>query len=270
MKPSVLLLATAALVAPLAAQGEGPGTDLIDLFEKSQREGATEEELMNMLQNKALLDLQVPESRESKPDPDKKLREELLRKDAEQQRFRPLPGDAKQMKQARAKESASPRRMMEGGPALQPPRWFVGLVVKPLDPALRSHFDLPDGAGMVVESVMPGSPAAMAGIMPNDILVSANGRKISTLEELKAGVEKAGSNGKAVNFEMIHRGTRKAVKVAPRGPEVSAGPAKKAAPVPANSKRPMIEIQRKLDQQQQEIEALRREIQQLQERINRE
>ena len=83
-------------------------------------------------------------------------------------------------------------------------------------------------------------------------------------------VEKAGSDGKAVNLEVIHRGSRKIVKVAPRGPETLVGPSKKEAQVPAKPKRPMIEIQRKLDAQQQEIDMLRREIQQLQDRINRE
>ena len=262
MKPFILFLATAALVAPLAAQGEGPGTDLIDLFEKSQREGATEEELLKMLQNKALIDLQGTEFRERSPE---ELQNE---KDAAAEVLRRLKGNAQPGNAGRPEDSAMPEGPPSGTPP-QPPRWFVGLIVKPLDPALRSHFDLPDGAGMVVESVMRGSPAATAGIRPDDILVTANGRKISTLEELKAGVEKAGSDGKALNFEMIHRGTRKVVKVAPRGPEISAGPAKKGAPVPENSKRPMIEIQRRLDAQQQEIEKLRREVEWLRERISR-
>lgn len=270
MKPSILLFAATALAAPVFAQSEGPGTGLIELFEKSQRDGATEEQLLKMLENEALMELQLPESREIKPAGEKELLEELLRKDAEQERFRPLLEDGKQRKQARAKDGASPRGMMEEGPALQPSRWIVGLTVKPLDPALRLHFDLPEGNGVLVESLLQGGPAVMAGIKPNDILVTANGRKVSTLEGLKEVVEKAGNDGKAVNLEVIHRGSRKVVKVAPRGPETLVGPSKKEAQVPAKPKRPMIEIQRRLDQQQREIEAMRREVQQLQDRITRE
>ncbi len=250
MKPCIFLLATAALVAPLAAQNERPGNDLIDLFEKSQREGASDEDLMRMLEDKSLFDPQ--EVRELTPE---ELQHE---KDAMFDMLRrlnrpPVPGDA-----GHAKDNAEPRSTKDAMPP-QPPRWLVGLVVKPLDPALRAHFDLPEGAGVVVESLMRGGPAAEAGIKPNDIIVTANGRKISTLEALKAEVEKAGSEGKSLNLEVIQRGKKNVEKLTPRGPDDLTGKAERKDP----AMRPMMEIQRRLDQQQKEIEALRREVREL-------
>jgi hypothetical protein len=230
MKPSILFLAASALAAPLAAQDRGPGTDLIDLFEKSQREGMSDEDLIRMLKIESLEEaLQPRPDRQGKPaEPD------------------------------RAAPDVAP----------SPPRWLVGLVVNPLAPELRSHFDLPEGAGVIVGSVMRGSPAAEAGIKRNDIVVTANGGKIASLDDLKAAVEKAGSEGKAMNLEVIQRGKRSTVKVKPRGPEALNGNAKPAEGAPAM--RPMIEIQRRLDQQQREIGALRREIRELRARLDQE
>lgn len=259
MKPSIFLLATAAFLAPVAAQEHAPGTDLVDLFEKSQREGATDDELIQMLENKALIDPQ--EFRELTPE---ELQHEqdavfdMLRRLNRQ----PVPGD-----EGRAKDRAEPDPTKEVMPP-QPPRWLVGLVVKPLDPSLRAHFDLPEGAGVVVESVMQGGPAAETGIKRDDIIVTANGHKISTLEALKAEVEKAGSEGKALDLELIQRGKRSVVKLTPRGPDALAGKSERKGPGPAM--RPMMEIQRRLDQQQREIEALKREVRELRARLDQE
>lgn len=259
MKPFLLLIAACASVAPLSAQNEGPGNDLIELFEKSQREGASDEELMRMLEDKTLLmDLRGLESPEVSP-------EELQReKEAVFDVMRLLKGQVQAEGLDRAKDDASPRRELES-PFPRQPRWLVGIVVQPLDPALRSHFDLPEGAGVIVESVMRGGPAAEAGIKTNDLIVTANERKISSLEDLKAAVEQAGSEGKEVNLEVIQRGKRSVVKVTPRGPEPSTGKAEQEEQSPAN--RPMIEIQRRLDRQQREIEALRRELRELRDRL---
>jgi hypothetical protein len=79
-------------------------------------------------------------------------------------------------------------------------------------------------------------------------------------------VEKAGSEGKAMKLDVIQRGKRSIVEVKPRGPEAPAARAERREPGPAM--RPMIEIQRRLDQQQREIEALRREIRELQSRLD--
>jgi hypothetical protein len=165
MKTSILLLAATVLVAPLAAQNEGPGNDLIELFEKSQREGASDEELMRLLEDKALLNLTIPDFKDLDPEAKKQrdFLEEQFQKDMEQGGFRPLMENPGFMNPGREKDKGTagrnkPKPISDQPPA--PPRWLVGLVVKPLDPALRSHFDLPEGAGVVVESVMRGSPAA--------------------------------------------------------------------------------------------------------------
>ncbi len=250
MKPIFSIFFAASLAAPLSAQEPRPGNDLIDLFEKSQREGATDEELMRMLERKAMIELGLdgkpdPERKEAGPGKEARSAPEDRTRDAKPRPFLKLPSEA------------------DGRP-----RWFVGLVVAPLDPVLRSHFDLPKDAGVLVESVMPGSPAAEAGIRQNDIVVTANGRNVSSLETLKTEVAKAGGEGKAMNLDVIQRGKKTVVKVTPRGPEAPSAKSDRADQGPAM--RPMIEIQRRLDVQQKEIEALRREVRQLRARLDQE
>src|SRR5579862_4743832 len=45
--------------------------------------------------------------------------------------------------------------------------------------------DAPDGGGALVKSVEPGSAAAQSGLRNNDVIVGANTRKVTNLQELK-------------------------------------------------------------------------------------
>jgi S1-C subfamily serine protease len=52
---------------------------------------------------------------------------------------------------------------------------------------------LDQGKGVLIESVMPKSPAAQAGIKPQDILVAIDGNSVSRLSDLHNAI--AGSKG---------------------------------------------------------------------------
>jgi serine protease Do len=66
-------------------------------------------------------------------------------------------------------------------------RGKLGVGVRPLDRDERREAGT---EGLVVEQV--GGPAARAGIQPGDIILSLNGNKVSSVEELRALVDKAG------------------------------------------------------------------------------
>ncbi|HEY4375376.1 MAG TPA: DegQ family serine endoprotease [Burkholderiales bacterium] len=63
----------------------------------------------------------------------------------------------------------------------------LGIAVRPLDKDERQQAGT---EGLVVEQV--GGPAERAGIQPGDIILSLNGNKVSTVEELRNLVNKAG------------------------------------------------------------------------------
>jgi serine protease Do len=64
----------------------------------------------------------------------------------------------------------------------------LGLSVRPLTPEEKSQAG---GTGLLVEDVANG-PAAKAGIEPDDVILAVNGEKVTSVEQLRSLVAKAG------------------------------------------------------------------------------
>jgi serine protease Do len=68
----------------------------------------------------------------------------------------------------------------------------LGLVVGPLTPDLAEELSLPKSLkGVVVREVRDGSPAAEAGLRPADVILQANRRPVTNVEDLRQAVEKS-------------------------------------------------------------------------------
>lgn len=59
-------------------------------------------------------------------------------------------------------------------------RW-IGVGVAPIPEVLRSHLNVSDGMGVMVDQVVPNSPAANAGLKRHDVLISAGGSAVSSV-----------------------------------------------------------------------------------------
>ncbi len=85
----------------------------------------------------------------------------------------------------------SPQEQLAEGPSTSPgeqPR--LGVAVRPLTPPERSETGV--AGGLVVEQST--GPAAQAGIMPGDVILSVNGTPVKSVDELRGAIEKAGEH----------------------------------------------------------------------------
>ena len=93
-------------------------------------------------------------------------------------------------------------------------RFWIGLAGRPLNNRLlREHLQLPAGQGLVVERIVPDSPADKAGLQPRDILLVASGRPIGDVSDL---VELIGEGkGAQLQLEFLRAGVTMTAAVEP-------------------------------------------------------
>ncbi len=65
---------------------------------------------------------------------------------------------------------------------------YIGVTVGPITPALQQQDHLTPGAGALVLSVQPGSPAEKAALQIHDVIVSLNGTSIASPDDLHAAI----------------------------------------------------------------------------------
>ncbi len=108
-----------------------------------------------------------------------------------------------------------PRVRVTMGPVQpEPPAFWIGVSVSPLEPALRSQLKLPQNRGLLATDVVKDSPAAKADVKVHDILLSLDGKLLDSQEKL---VELVQSNGeKSVPLELIREGKTQTILVTPQ------------------------------------------------------
>lgn len=67
-------------------------------------------------------------------------------------------------------------------------RGFLGIGLAPLTPDVADQLGLDDTSGVIVSQVMPGGPAARAGLRPYDIITEFNGKKLAGPGDLQVAV----------------------------------------------------------------------------------
>ena len=83
------------------------------------------------------------------------------------------------------------------------PKNRIGIAAHPLTAEIGERLNLDDvRSGVVVAGVKPGSPADRAGLVTGDVIVEANGRELTSVDELRALVE-GGQSGQYLRFYVI-------------------------------------------------------------------
>jgi S1-C subfamily serine protease len=62
---------------------------------------------------------------------------------------------------------------------------MLGVDAEDLSGQLGSYFGAPDGEGVLIREVMPGTPAEKAGLKAGDVITKVDGKRVRTVEDLR-------------------------------------------------------------------------------------
>jgi S1-C subfamily serine protease len=89
---------------------------------------------------------------------------------------------------------------------------FIGIQPAQLTPQVAQQLGVQQSSGVLVYGVNRGGPADVAGIEPGDILVSAAGRQLSTVEDLFAELRQH-KPGEKLSLGRVHAGNQAKISV---------------------------------------------------------
>ncbi|MEK7467151.1 MAG: PDZ domain-containing protein [Planctomycetota bacterium] len=126
---------------------------------------------------------------------------EELRRETEE-RLRKLRG-AKDLD----KDEQDLREALEEREKAEKSRGVFGVEIASVDEALRYQLDIPEG-GVLVQSVEKGSRAGRLGLQKHDILLTLNGKPVSTAPDIRSALDAEGP----ATAEIIREGDRQALR----------------------------------------------------------
>lgn len=100
--------------------------------------------------------------------------------------------------------------------------YWIGLACSPARASLRAQLGLPEDQGLVVEMVVPDSPAAKAKIKRHDVLLNAGDKPLGNVPDLIDAIQAA--KHKEVSIELIRGGKRQVVTIVPAKPPEDEAP----------------------------------------------
>ncbi|MDH7569832.1 MAG: PDZ domain-containing protein, partial [Armatimonadota bacterium] len=84
---------------------------------------------------------------------------------------------------------------------------WLGVAALPVTPGIAAQLGLPTERGVVIQEMVPGSPADEGGLRAGDVLLSADGHEFATPDDLRSFIQKH-QPGDRVTFEVMRRGKK--------------------------------------------------------------
>jgi Do/DeqQ family serine protease len=82
---------------------------------------------------------------------------------------------------------------------------WIGMTVQPLDPELADYLNIQNETGIMVTAVETNSPAAKAGIIEGDIILSIDGLKIASISDYQYRIKEI-STDQTISFKINRKG----------------------------------------------------------------
>ncbi|MEW6078056.1 MAG: DegQ family serine endoprotease [Thermodesulfobacteriota bacterium] len=89
-------------------------------------------------------------------------------------------------------------------------RGWLGVAIQPVSKEMAEYYQLQDNQGALVTDVFPGDPADKAGLKPQDIILTVNGKKVTESRDLSALIADI-PVGEKIPIEFMRDGKRKTV-----------------------------------------------------------
>jgi hypothetical protein len=92
-------------------------------------------------------------------------------------------------------------------------KYWIGVQIHEVSPALRAQLNLEENRGVLVGEVLPDSPATKAGLKQYDILLAIGEHKIGTNEDVLKAVK--ATDGKEIKLTFLRGGSERSVNITP-------------------------------------------------------
>jgi hypothetical protein len=141
------------------------------------------------------------------------------------------PGDKVQVQLRRQGKEQTETVTLGQPPAAREGRTsaFLGIEAAPLTPDDKNRLRVNSDQGVVVRQVVPGTPAATAGLRPGDVITQVDNQAITGVDQLRDAVQRAGA-GKEVDLKVERGQQNMDVKARLQGPPAENSPTPPRAP----------------------------------------
>lgn len=113
---------------------------------------------------------------------------------------------------------------------VNPGPWWIGVQCRPADPALRAQLGLAENVGLIVDEVVPNSPADKAGLKRFDVLVKAEDKELRSVQDLIDVINRA--EGKEIKLKYIRQAQEAELALTPEKRPQPSGPIVTLPPIP--------------------------------------
>jgi S1-C subfamily serine protease len=92
---------------------------------------------------------------------------------------------------------------------------YTGAMLEKMSSQLAGYFGVPSGGGLLVRSVQPNSPAAIAGMQAGDVVVRANSRSVTTTNDWAKAIKN--SHGQPLTIVVMRDKKEQTLTLIPDG-----------------------------------------------------